>query len=92
MDIKEIIKQGVTDHIEEFKISTYALRKSKLFELSHDTIRKITQVEDYIPNAWTCKKALKGLGYTFEYSVINGFTNLKKKEDEQAKVSKQEQV
>ena len=81
MDIKEVIKNGVSNHIEEFKISTYALRREKLFGLSHDTIRKITQVEGYEPNAWTCKKALIGLGYTFDYTVINGFTNLKIKED-----------
>ena len=89
MNIKEVIRKGVADHIEEFRISTYALRKDKLFDLSHDTIRKITQVEDYEPNAWTCKKALKGLGYTFDYSVINGFTNLKKKENDKEEVSEQ---
>jgi len=81
MDINKIIKEGVKGFVEKHKISTYTLRRSKLFGLSHETIRKITQVEDFQPNAATCKKVLTGLGFTYKYSTVNGFTNLNKKEN-----------
>tara|TARA_R110000851_G_C12841424_1_gene541813 strand:- start:433 stop:675 length:243 start_codon:yes stop_codon:yes gene_type:complete len=78
MDIKKVIKDGILEHMKEFKVSTYELRGMKMFGLSHDTIRKLTQVDSYEPNALTCKKALDHLGYTYKYSVSKGFTSLEK--------------